>query len=118
MWGRVIEIMTAVWLALSPYIFRVNHDSTAIGVDSLLALSIAILAGLSYWQPTRHAHIGILLIALGLALYGRFAESPPSPWHQNHIATGLFLLMIALIPNHASQPPQGWKNHLRESLRT
>lgn len=109
MWGRVIEIMTAVWVAISPFIFQPEQPASAVWIDSLIALSIAVLAGLSYWKPTRHAHLAILLIATGMACYGRFADAPPTPWQQNHIAVGLFLLMIAIIPNDASHPPLAWR---------
>lgn len=109
MWGRIIEIMTAVWLALSPFIFRVQDQPRTVAIDSLLALALLVLAGLSFWKPTRQAHLGILALAVGLALYGRFSGStPPSPWHQNHIIVGLLLMMVAVVPNHASQPPQPW----------
>lgn len=109
MWGRVIEIMTAVWLAISPFVFRVQSDTSLIWIDSLTALLIVILAGLSYWRPTRHAHLGTLLVALGMTFWGRFAELPPPPIHQNHIVVGLFLVMIAIIPNEASRPPTAWR---------
>ncbi len=113
MWARIIEIMTAVWIALSPFIFRAEDLPGAIWFDSITALVIAVLAGISYWRPTQYAHVLILFVATGLALYGRFVDSPPSPWQQNHIAVGLFLLMIALIPNNASQPPQAWRARVR-----
>ncbi|QDV70082.1 hypothetical protein Poly24_38010 [Rosistilla carotiformis] len=114
MWGRVVEIMTAVWLALSPFIFAVQSDPTLLWADLGIAVLIAVLSGLSYWHPTRHAHLLILAIALGMILWGRFAELPPPPAHQNHIVVGLFLLMIALIPSHASQPPLVWQKTLAE----
>ncbi|MFG0256190.1 MAG: hypothetical protein ACF787_14010 [Rhodopirellula sp. JB053] len=109
MWGRVIEIMTAVWLAASPFVFSVQSDSSILWGDFGIALLIATLSGLSYWHPTRHAHLGILLVSVGLVLWGRFTVIPPPPAHQNHIVVGLFLLMIALIPNYASLPPRGWR---------
>lgn len=109
MWGRVIEIMTAVWLALSPFIFRAQDQSTVVLFDNLIALLIATLAGLSFWRPTRHAHLATLLVATGLCIWGRIAELPPPPVHQNHIVVGLFLLMIAIIPNDASLPPPAWR---------
>lgn len=111
MWGRVIEIMTGVWLAMSPFIFRVADDRIILWGDLGVALLIWLLAGLSYWPPTRHAHVAILLVAIGLITWGRLAagtEAPP-PAHQNHIAVGIFLLMIAIVPNYASHPPRGWR---------
>ncbi|WP_350494702.1 SPW repeat domain-containing protein [Roseiconus lacunae] len=116
MWGRVVEIMTAVWIAASPFVFGVQDDPVLLWADQSIALTICLLAGLSYWRPTRHAHLLILAVAIGLTIWGRFAELPPSPPHQNHIVVGLFLLMIALIPNQASQPPNAWRRHAGDGL--
>lgn len=109
MWGRVVEIMTAVWLAASPFVFGVQTDAILLRSDLGVALIIWILSGASYWRPTRHAHLLILVVAVGLIVWGRFAIIPPTPPHQNHIIVGLFLLMIALIPNEASLPPTAWR---------
>lgn len=109
MWGRVIEIMTAVWLAVSPFVFSVQSDPNLLWADLGVALLICVLSGLSYWHPTRHAHLLILLVSIGLIVWGRFAVLPPTPAHQNHIVVGIFLLMIALIPNEASLPPRAWR---------
>ncbi|QEG38454.1 SPW repeat domain-containing protein [Roseimaritima ulvae] len=110
MWGRVVEIMTAVWLAASPWIFRTAADTSLVWADLSIALAIATLAGLSYWKPTRHAHLLTLLVATGLIVWGRLAGTPPPYEHQNHIVVGLFLLLIALIPNDASNPPRAWRD--------
>tara|TARA_R110002073_G_scaffold73085_10_gene178814 strand:+ start:3925 stop:4278 length:354 start_codon:yes stop_codon:yes gene_type:complete len=115
MWGRVIEIMTAVWLAASPFVFQSPVDPVILWVDFGIALLISTLAGLSYWRPTRHAHLLILVVATGLIVWGRFFVVPPPPVHQNHIVVGLFLLMIALIPNEASKPPLVWRSKPSES---
>lgn len=109
MWGRIVEIMTAVWLAGSPFIFGVQSDATILWADLGLALLIWTLSGLSYWHPTRHAHLLILVVSVGMIVWGRFYVTPPPPAHENHIVVGLFLLMIALIPNEASQPPRVWR---------
>ncbi|TWU26760.1 hypothetical protein Pla52o_06150 [Novipirellula galeiformis] len=114
MWGRMIEIMTAVWLAASPFIFRSQADAMILWGDLSIALLICTLAGLSYWRPTRYAHLLILVVAVGLILWGRFFDTPPPAVHQNHIVVGLFLLMIALIPNHASHPPTAWRSATRQ----
>ena len=114
MWGRIIEIMIAVWLALSPFIFRVQDDPVLVWADMLIALLVATLSGLSYWHPTRQAHLLILAVAVGLMIWGRLSGSPPPPIHQNHIVVGLLLLMVALVPNDASQPSRAWRRE--ESL--
>lgn len=110
MWGRVVEIMTGVWLMVSPFVFRAHDNPYILWGDLGTALLIWVLAGLSYWQPTRHAHWLILLVAIALILVGRFVTPPPaSAAQQNHIFIGFFLLMIAIIPNEASQPPSSWR---------
>ncbi len=114
MWGRIVELMTAVWLMFSPFIFRAQHDPTIVWVDTLTGLGICILAGLSWWKPTRHAHLLILIVAIGLVIYGRMTGTPPAPAHQNHIVVGLILLMIAIIPNDASRPPKAWLTKVAE----
>lgn len=110
--------MTAVWIALSPFIFRATDNSTIMWADNLIALAIIVLASLSLWPPTRYAHLGILAIALGIAIWGRFSGSPPIPAHQNHIFVGIFLLMIALIPNNATRPPKVWRTPVQPSQET
>lgn len=109
MWGRVVEIMTAVWLAVSPFVFRVQPSTNLIAVHSVAALLICIFAGLSYWPRTKYAHLSTLLVAIALMVWGRLAVVPPEPVHQNCIVVGLFLLMIAVVPNHASRPPEAWR---------
>ena len=109
MWGRVVEVMTAVWLLLSPFVFSAEDNPYILWGDIGTACLIALLSGLSYWHPLRHAHFAILGIAVGLVLVGRFVTPPPAiAAQQNHIVVGFFLMMIAIIPNSASLPPSGW----------
>lgn len=108
MWARVVEIMTAVWLALSPFIFRAQDDLFLIWIDSGVALAIWIFSGLSWWPPTRWAYLFNLLVAGGLVAFGRFGTEVRGPTDENHIIVGLFLLMIAVIPNESTRPPACW----------
>lgn len=111
MWGRVIEMSLAVWLGLSPFIFQVHTDARLLWTDLCLAALILSLAALSYWFPTRHAHLLSLFVAIGMIAWGRFSTgTPPLPIEQNHIFIGLLLSMIAIIPNHASQPPLEYRH--------
>lgn len=113
MWGRVVEMMTGVWLLVSPFVFRAQQDPYLLWGDVAVAVVIFTLSGLSYWHPTRHAHWLLVGVAIGLVLVGRFATSvPPSPAQQNHIFVGLFLLMMAIIPNQASLPPASWQERV------
>jgi hypothetical protein len=109
MWGRIVEIMTAVWIALSPFVFGVQNQPGTFWADMLIAAAIMGCAGLSYWHPTRYAHLVTFGIAIGLVAWGRLAGTPPPPIHQSHIVIGLFLMMIALVPNYASRPARVWQ---------
>jgi len=95
MWARIVEFMTAVWLGLSPFIFGFQDQVQLVWWDFGVAALICLFGGLSYWHPTRHAHLLTFVLAVALAIWGRLDGTPPSPAHQNHIAVGLFLLMIA-----------------------
>ena len=110
MWARVVEFMLACWLAASPFIF--SHSEEAIVLwwsDYLCAALVGTFALLSYWRPTRHAHLLILVVAVWMVGFGRFAEAAPlSPGLQNNMVVGLLLMMFAICPNNASQPPRMW----------
>lgn len=110
MWARVVEFMLACWLAISPFVFGHPPDRPLWwAIDFGAALAVATLALISYWPPTRHAHLATLLIALGLIAFGRFGTPEPiPPASQNHIIVGLLLLMLPLVPNHADRPPEAW----------
>lgn len=110
MWARDVEFMLACWLVASPFVFGHGADDTFLWAHDLaVAAVVASLALLSYWRPTRYAHLGIVLVALWLIGYGRFAQgSPPPPALQNHMVIGMLLLMFAIVPNRAGEPPEAW----------
>ena len=117
MWPRVVEGMLAVWLALSPFIFAETAGNPSPWVLYGLATAVSTLALLSYWRPTRRAHLGILVVALGMFLWGRFAAStPPPPGYQHLITIGFLLRMFAIIPSDCLRPPYAW--HKPESGTT
>ena len=113
MWARVVEIMLGCWLAMSPFIFRHAAEATMFWANDLTcALIVVTLATLSFWEPARKSHLGILVIALWLVGYGYFGAPYPTPGAlQNDILVGLLLLMLAIIPSEASLPPRAWRNH-------
>ena len=114
MWARVIEAMLGVWLIISPFVFRHPSDATALWTSDLVSGSAVItLALLSYWEPTRHAHVLLLVVATWLIGFGRFwSATPLPPGQQNDIVIGLLLLMFAIIPNQATLPPRAWFREL------
>jgi hypothetical protein len=118
MWARVVEFMLGVWLAISPFVFRHADDATTLWIsDFASAALVATFALLSYWQPTRHAHLLTLLVALWLVGFGRFGASSPLPsGMQNEIVVGLLLLMFAIVPNDASSPPRHWFHDSNKTL--
>lgn len=109
MWARVVEGMLGCWLLVSPFVFQHGDHTMYWVADFTAALVVICLALASYWPPLRQAHLGIIVAALAMILYGRFAGgAEPVPALQNHILIGLLLLMFALVPNHASRPPDPW----------
>ena len=110
MWSRVVEFMLGLWMAASPFIF--GHDSAKPEywyADFAAATIVIMCSMLSYWEPTRHAHLGTVLAGLGLIGFGFLAPTPPPAAAQNEIIVGLLLAMMAIIPNEASEPPRQWR---------
>ncbi len=109
MWARVVEVMLGCWLAISPFVFHHSRDDALLWyADWTAATLVTVLALLSYWRPTRWAHLLTIAVALAMVAAGWLQDRPAPPGWQNHIVTGLILLMTAIIPNHAASPPRGW----------
>ncbi|QDU59516.1 hypothetical protein Pan216_03450 [Planctomycetes bacterium Pan216] len=110
MWARVVEAMLGCWLAMSPFLFeRVESVPSLTLVEFGSALAVILLALGSYWGPTRHAHLGLVVVGAALVAYGRFSHPYPLPAAlQSAIMIGLLLMMCAIVPNHASRPPEHW----------
>jgi hypothetical protein len=117
-WARVVEFMFGCWLAISPFVFAHADDQIALWATDWIAATLVIsLSLLSYWHPTRHAHLLTALVACGLVLIGRFSSSEaPSPAQQNQIVVGLILVMFAIVPNQAFSPPAPWRDQSSRSL--
>jgi len=114
MWARVVEFMLGCWILCSPFIFRAENRE---GVSSLFDFGIGgvivVLASLAFWEPTRYAHLGTLVLSLLMILVPRFTLSPEiPPAGQNFMMVGFLLLMFSLIPNKAFSTPRAWNDAL------
>lgn len=110
MWSRVVEVMLGCWLLMAPFLFQHPAERHGWWINDFSAGSVVILFGLiSYWKPTRHAHL-LTIIAGGWLIGFAFsqAERLAAPALQSDAIVGLLLLMFAIIPNHASRPPVSW----------
>ena len=114
MWSRTIELMLAAWLAISPYVFGHDPESTLLwAVDYGAATIVGALALLSFHRPLHRAHLGTLPVAallVGLAFLA--PEDPPPPAYQNYMGVGMLLLMFAIVPSECEQPPRRWREYL------
>lgn len=110
MWSRMIEVLIGGWLCASPFVFRHPDLQSGWWINDLATGGCIIAFSLlSFWHPTRRAHLLNLLVATWLVAFAYFqglADAPPAS--QNHLAVGVTLLMFAIIPNHASDPPESW----------
>lgn len=109
MWGRVLELNAGIWLALSPFIFKLEPGSQ-FWFQEIYAALIFLFSSLSFYPKLRLAYLSNFLLALIMVLVARFlGEHPPTPIQQNNIYVGFYLALIALIPNWASVPPPAWR---------
>jgi hypothetical protein len=110
MWPRILELLIAGWLAISPFVFgHFPKDRTLWLNDFLCAFLIAACALLSLGGRMRWAHLAELPLALWLLAMGYLGRAEPLPALQNHILLAFALLMIAVIPSDANRPPLRWQ---------
>ena len=114
MWARVVEVMLAIWLLISPFIFRHPTHETFLWVNDFICGSlVAVFALFSFWHPLRKIHLMTLGVALwlwGLG-YTSFPEMTP-PSQENSVVIGLILLMLAIIPSHSHHTTLSWKEFI------
>jgi hypothetical protein len=111
MWGRILQILCAGWLAISPFALSgYGAPSMLVTItDVVCAAVVALLAAVSYHRRVPQLHLATVIPALwliGTAILK--TPSPPPPIHQSGVITGLLLLLLVLVPTHASSPPRGW----------
>jgi hypothetical protein len=111
MWARWTEVVIALWLALSPWVFRGSWISPWPPYADEMAVAVVLIGALaSFRHPTRHAHLLSVVVAIWLILFGWIrGDYPADPASQNRVLTGIVLLMFAILPNHATQPPYAWR---------
>ena len=112
MWARVCEMSLGAWMIATPWIFAAGS-----WMDLLFGVATVMLAALSFRRTMSRAHLGILLVAVGMIAMGFFMSTPEetNPAQQNEIATGLLLATFAIVPSHASAPPAEWRVLLQNS---
>lgn len=115
MWTRTVEICLACWLAISPFVFRVNRDQVAVwATDLACAGLIVIVSAASLWPRLDKLHLANLLVATGLAATALAAGPQPAPPHQNHMVMAFLLAMIAILPTRADSPPRAWRDYVSQ----
>jgi hypothetical protein len=77
--------------------------------DIAAGVGIIVFGLLSFWHPTRRAHLLTIFVACWLIGFAyTYGLGDAAPASQNHLAVGFMLLMFAVIPNKASDPPGSW----------
>lgn len=106
MFARVLEAVLACWLLMSPFVF--DHQEVAFfAVDFGAAAVVFVLSMLSFWRRAYRAHLGILVPAAVLIVWG-YAYPGDAPAAENELTVGILLAMLAIIPTRALVPPDAW----------
>lgn len=111
MWARVVEVMLACWLIISPFIFRIGDDAW-VWANCLISGSAMLIFSLISFAPSRleKIHLANVLVAgwmIAVAFWQ--PDPPPTAPYQNFVVVGLLLMMFAIIPSRASEPPRAWR---------
>jgi hypothetical protein len=111
MWGRVTEILLALWLMFSPFLFGHYPVDRPLWIsDFFSGGAILLFSCISFYESLRRAHLMNGLIAGWLIGFGYIHGGHPAPaGYQHDILIGLILILIAIVPNHANQPPRDWQ---------
>ena len=111
MWPRVVEVMLALWLMISPFVFRYAPESKFLWFnDYSCATLIICFSMLSNLERIEKIYLLNLLVAAWLiAVAYAHPEAPPPPPYQNYMLLGLSLLIFGILPSHSSEPPRKWK---------
>lgn len=112
MWARVVEALLGVWLILAAVLFGMPDATDATTVPLVAGIATLLLSALA--TRLRHAHLLVLLVAVGLIAWGWSSFPRPGPAAaQNAILVGLTLGLFGIIPNQAHEPPVGWRPYSR-----
>ena len=116
MWARVVELLIAIWLAISPFIFHYPSDKMSFWMnDFICAFLIALFASLSFWRPLKRIHLLTLLVVFWL--WGRGYIGFPNaslPWQENSVVIALLLFMLAIVPSHSHHLSDSWQKFLKD----
>lgn len=116
MWARILELLLAAWLAISPFLFTYTSHATLFWTtDYICTASITLFSLLSFYLPLRKMHLFNLLIAIYLmTLPFIFKEIPNQSPLQNYMVLGILLLMVAIMPTDAHKQPKPWRDFYHE----
>jgi hypothetical protein len=108
-WPRYCELLLALWLLVSPWMWNYSGAAAAVSVGA--AAAILTLGITSIQRPYSYAYLGILGVAAGLLAHAFLVSPAGAAATQNHVAVALLLLIFAILPTEATLPPRSWRDH-------
>jgi hypothetical protein len=111
-WPRVVELLIALWLAVSAWVLPMPMGAEFfLRVNALVSAAlIALFALLSFRAALEKAHLLSMAVAAWLIGIAFAAPNPPPPaMYQNFVVVGLLLLLVTILPSRASESPRGWR---------
>ncbi len=111
MWGRILQIAAACWIAASPFALTQGADSPLLrGTNLASAIIIALLALGSFHRRLPHLHVATAAPAIWMiGVTFLTVQTPPPPVYQSNAIMGLMLLILMLVPSRSAEPPHAWQ---------
>jgi hypothetical protein len=107
MWPRWCEILLAVWLAVSVWVFDYSPAHRLVTLAAAAAVLFLDWLSITFRRP--YAYLAILGIVAALLAFAWFVEPPYIPANQNNVVVALLLLMFAILPTEALAPSKSWR---------
>ena len=111
MWPRIVEVMLACWLTVSPFIFDYDEADRLLWITAYLsAAAVATLSLLSLSRRFDKVHLGILVVAAWLAVTG-YAFGGERPASESARAAGTIAPPTSTSPSPSSASAMWARGH-------
>ncbi len=111
MWARWVELVLALWLAVSGFVFSYEEPILLWHLNELFcAFLFALFALLSFHPRFSRAHLLHIIPICWMVVLNYIHGYPLPPFLQNDQVLAFVYLTLFIIPSHCNLPPKSWQD--------